>query len=173
MMVLVGKLCVTCLCGADALCLSTHRCRDWYLATTEATESTEMSWLGQRFRGKTPPMPWCQRVHAMGSLVTRMCECRGVSVRSFPGTYATGQLLPILGVHHESLATEDAMWYVQTHGSSDSLQATRRLLYARYGMEAGGNLGGMFSVEGNQLGGDGQVIGAAGGHIAAGIQNQR
>ncbi|MEZ6106908.1 MAG: hypothetical protein R3B96_12500 [Pirellulaceae bacterium] len=128
-------------------------------------------WGGDEYNPYTNSVYLYSDIPALG--IAESAYAKDIHSRTYPGTYATGQLLPILGVHHESLATEDAMWYVQTHGSSDSLQATRRLLYARYGMEAGGNLGGMFSVQGNQLGGVGQVIGAAGGHIAAGIQNQR
>ncbi|MCA9059198.1 MAG: hypothetical protein KDA85_11885 [Planctomycetaceae bacterium] len=95
---------------------------------------------------------------------------KNIHSQSYPGTYATAQLLPIIGLQHESLATDDAMSYVQTFGSSDDLSATRRILYARYGMEVGSNLGGLFHVQGVQLGGVGQAIGAAGGHVAAGMQ---
>ena len=88
-----------------------------------------------------------------------------VHQRSLPGTYATFQSLPLIAMYHESLATKEVIDYTL---SKETFQApeVRRILYARYGMEMGGEIGRIIPGSGTVF----EVAGAIGGHSAAGLQ---
>ena len=90
-----------------------------------------------------------------------------------PGTYATIQTLPVIAMWHETLATNEVIHYIALRGTPEEQAETRRLLYARYGMELGGQLGGISGANGLQIGSIYDVIGAAAGHAVAGIENSR
>ncbi len=92
---------------------------------------------------------------------------KDIHERELPGTYATAQSLPLVAIWHESLATEEVLDYVSTHGSKDEQEQVRRQLYARYGMELGGAVGGVMP-DGSSLF---PVVGAAGGHVAATVED--
>lgn len=96
---------------------------------------------------------------------------KDVRSRQQPGTYATAQMLPIVAMWHETLATREVLSYVALRGTPEEQQETRRLLYARYGMELGGEVGSLLGAGGVQLGNVYQVVGAVGGHAAATIVN--
>ncbi|MFO0819722.1 MAG: hypothetical protein U1A77_17370 [Pirellulales bacterium] len=98
---------------------------------------------------------------------------KDVHQRDYPGTYATAQTLPIIAMWHETLATQEVLQYVAIRGEPDEIASTRRILYARYGMELGGELDSVVSPSGVRIGGLYQVIGAVGGHVAAGVENVR
>ncbi len=92
---------------------------------------------------------------------------KDVHTRSLPGTYATAQGLPLVAMWHETLATGEVLDYVAIHGSSDEQAQVKRQLYARYGMELGGVISGVVPDGGGLF----PVVGAAGGHAVAGVEN--
>ncbi len=92
---------------------------------------------------------------------------KDVHGRSLPGTYATAQGLPLVAMWHETLATGEVLDYVAIHGSNDEQAQVKRQLYARYGMELGGVISGVVPDGGGLF----PVLGAAGGHAVAGVEN--
>lgn len=61
-----------------------------------------------------------------------------VRQRSLPGTYATVQMIPPVALWHESIATDEVLYYVAVAGSAEQQEKIRHDLYARYGMQLGG-----------------------------------
>ena len=92
---------------------------------------------------------------------------KDVHQRKLPGTYATVQILPLVAMWHETLATGEVQQYVAIHGSKDEQEDVRRQLYARYGMELGGAIGDVLPDGGVLF----PVVGAAGGHAVASVKN--
>ncbi len=97
---------------------------------------------------------------------------KDVHQRKLPGTYATVQILPLVAMWHETLATDEVQQYVAIRGSKDELEDIRRQLYARYGMELGGAVSNILPDGGfafpvvSLL----PVVGAAGGHAVATVK---
>lgn len=87
-----------------------------------------------------------------------------VHQRSLPGTYATFQSLPLIAMYHESLATTEVIDYTLAKQTFHAPEV-RRILYARYGMEMGGEIGRFIPGSGTVF----EVAGAIGGHSAAGL----
>ncbi len=92
---------------------------------------------------------------------------KDVHQRDLPGTYATAQLFPLVAMWHETLATGEVLDYVSIRGSKDEQEDVKRQLYARYGMELGGAVGGALP-DGSFLF---PIVGAAGGHAVASVEN--
>lgn len=97
---------------------------------------------------------------------------KDVHQRKLPGTYATVQILPLVAMWHETLATDEVQQYVAIRGSKDELEDIRRQLYARYGMELGGAVSnilpdGSFAFPVVSLF---PAVGAAGGHAVAAVK---
>lgn len=72
-----------------------------------------------------------------------------VSSRQYPGTYAFSQSIMGLNLIHESICTEEAIAYTDTHYPTADLREAYNVLSPRYGMIVGGTVG--------QLGGAGTV----------------
>lgn len=70
-------------------------------------------------------------------------HAKDFSQRRFKGTYAAIYMLPVIPLHHERVATDDALGYLQTHEDPALLQEGYRLLYPAYGTYVGG-VGGLF-----------------------------
>ncbi len=87
---------------------------------------------------------------------------KDVQQRELPGTYAAVQSLPVASLWHETRATDDVVRYVSVYGTPEEIAKTRKLLYARYGAEVGGELGDIVSGAGNL-----EWIGAGAGHLTA------
>ena len=83
--------------------------------------------------------------------------------RQNPGAYAVVQTLPIVAMWHETLATDEVMTYVSIRGSKREIDETRRVLYARYGITLGGELGRVLPDGGTAF----EVLGAGTGHLLA------
>ena len=58
--------------------------------------------------------------------------------RSMPGAYAFTQEFPVLSLYKETLATHEALEYLEVTGESEELQEGYRILHPRYGAEIGG-----------------------------------
>ena len=94
---------------------------------------------------------------------------KDVQHRKYPGTYAAVQSLPIVAMWHETLATGEVLEYVSLRGSAEEQEKIRRDLYARYGIELGGEFGRLLP-DGSTLF---PIVGALGGHGVATYNNQR
>lgn len=89
-----------------------------------------------------------------------------VHQRDLPGTYATFQSLPLIAMYHETIAAKDVIDYTMSKGTFHAPEV-RHILYSRYGMEAGGEIGRFIPGSGTVF----EVAGAIGGHSAAGLQS--
>ena len=86
--------------------------------------------------------------------------------RNLPGTYATFQSLPLIAMYHETLATREVIDYTLSKGTFHAPEV-RHILYARYGMEVGGEVGRFIPGSSTVF----EVAGAIGGHSAAGLES--
>jgi hypothetical protein len=64
--------------------------------------------------------------------------------RRWPGTYGVLYLLPVVPLHHERVATNDVLAYLEENGSSQDQAAARRILYPAYATYVGGAAGQFF-----------------------------
>ena len=58
--------------------------------------------------------------------------------RERPGTYAAVNELPIVALWHETIATRDALAYLQTQGDAEAFREGERILEPHYGSRVGG-----------------------------------
>jgi hypothetical protein len=124
-----------------------------------------------RLFGKDEYNPYTNSLYLYSDMPTlglaEAAYAKDVVNREHPGTYAAFQELPMVALWHETLATQEVLHYVSIQGSSEEIEKVRHDLYARYGIETAGAVSrvlpdgtGLFSV-----------IGAAGGHLTARIEN--
>lgn len=64
--------------------------------------------------------------------------------RNWKGTYAAVYALPIVPLYHESIATGDALAYIDAHESIETQASARELLYPAYATYVGGAAGTVF-----------------------------
>lgn len=83
--------------------------------------------------------------------------------RRNPGTYATLQHLPIVGMWYRTNATLDALQYIKRRGGPEEFQEADRVLYPMYGRAAGGQIGMFIPIPfaGNALDAAGALVGHA------------
>lgn len=119
--------------------------------------------------------PYTNTVHLYSDVpqlgLVEAAYAQDIASQAFPGTYATAQTLPIVGMWHESKATENVVSYVALNGTVEEQERTKQILYARYGMALGGEVGSLQTVSGLAIGNVYQVIGAVAGHTYAGLEN--
>ncbi|MCP4190841.1 MAG: hypothetical protein GY768_09455 [Planctomycetaceae bacterium] len=94
--------------------------------------------------------------------MTEVAYAKDIRSRKHPGWYVVGQEFPVLGILHETYATQDALNYLAMDDDPDSRSEATRVLYPRYGSSVGGNIGGMWSEGDAAL----TIAGAVVGHIA-------
>ncbi len=86
--------------------------------------------------------------------------------RRHRGPYAAVQILPIVGMWHETIATKDVLAYVNERGDNVEVDETYRILYPAYGGNLGAGFGTFFPF-GHAVG---RLGGAAVGHTANGVR---
>lgn len=86
---------------------------------------------------------------------------RDVHQRQWPGTYATLQGLPIVGLWHESHTKQDVHNFLADRGTPDEQAEAHRILNPQLGSEIGGQVGMLVPGAGLPL----QFAGAAIGHV--------
>ncbi len=97
--------------------------------------------------------------------IEKAAYAKDIHHRSYPGTYAAVNELPVVSLWHETIATNEALAYVEHCGTRDELAEARRILHPNYGSEVGGALdSGPLPVL--------QVGGAIVGHITGRLGNR-
>ena len=61
--------------------------------------------------------------------------------RKYPGTYATGQLLPFWGLKHEYQSKQEVYDYLARSGHEEQQAAAQKVLQPQLGLETGGHIG--------------------------------
>ena len=87
--------------------------------------------------------------------------------REWKGTYAAAYLLPIVPLYHESLATNDALAYLETNGTPSEQADAKKILYPAYGTYVGGAAGSVFPTVSAPLYYGGVIAGHAVGRYEA------
>ena len=63
---------------------------------------------------------------------------KDVHDRTYPGTYAAVNQLPVVSLWHETVNTQDALAYLQATGNSQQQAEGIEILYPYYGLQMGG-----------------------------------
>lgn len=127
-------------------------------------------WGGDSYNPYTNTLSLYSDVASLG--VVEAAYAKDVQNQEYPGIYASSQTLPIIAMWHETKATNETLSYVALRGTRQEQTETKRLLYARYGMELGGEIGALQQTNGIVIGNVYQVIGAVGGHVYSAIDQQ-
>ena len=61
--------------------------------------------------------------------------------RRWKGTYAVAYIIPFVNLHHEAVASNDALGYLRAEESPDLQREGYRIMHPAYGTYVGGNLG--------------------------------
>jgi len=93
---------------------------------------------------------------------------KDVQSREYPGPYAVGQELPVLGIWHETIATREVLKDVEQRGTDEDREEAYRILYPSYGGTWGTSLA-SFVPYGHVFG---RLAGSAVGHAANGVRRQ-
>lgn len=96
---------------------------------------------------------------------------KDMAAQRYPGAYAASQSLPIIAMWHETRATDDVITYIAIRGTRSEQEETRKILFARYGMVLGGDIGSFQNGSGLAIGSVYQIVGAASGHALAAYEN--
>ena len=96
---------------------------------------------------------------------------KDLASQSYPSAYAASQSLPIIAMWHETRATEDVITYIAIRGTRGEQEETKKILYARYGMVLGGDIGSFQNGSGLAIGSVYQIVGAVSGHALAAYEN--
>jgi hypothetical protein len=70
--------------------------------------------------------------------IQRAAYAKDVHSRDYPGTYAAANELPVVGLWHETINTNDALAYVNEGGEQSERLEAKRILHPSYGMRVGG-----------------------------------
>lgn len=113
--------------------------------------------------------PFTDTVHLYSDIPTiglaRAAYAKDVHGRTYQGTYAVGQTIPLVGLWHESLANKDVLQYVGESGSQSDIGEAKRILYPDFGGSIGAQLFG-FLPYGSVVG---RAAGALTGHAYRGL----
>ena len=122
---------------------------------------------GDRYNPYTNTLSLYSDVVSLG--IAESAYAKDISQRQLPGTYATFQMLPFVGLWHETLATQEAITHFKQTTTEEELQHARHVLYARYGVSVGTDVGNF--TEGISFGPE--VVGATAGHLYAYQENKK
>ena len=89
--------------------------------------------------------------------------------RDRPGTYATVQSLPFVGLWHERNNKQDVFAHLESYGTPEQQKEARRILYPQFGMEVGGEIGSIIPPAQTAV----QLTGAVVGHAFGRHQAKR
>lgn len=110
--------------------------------------------------------PYTDSLHLYSDIVplgiARVAYAKDVRTRDYAGTYAASQEIPIVGMMHEALATEDALYYLRNYETQEQIEEAERILAPDYGASWGGQVA-SFLPYGATIG---RLIGASFGHAS-------
>lgn len=109
-------------------------------------------------------------VPALG--LAEVAYAKDIRARKHPGWYTFGQELPLVGMVHETIATNDVMDYVAATQDPELQKESSRVLYPRYGMALGGQIGELVPQADVALAVAGGVVGHVAGRINSNQSNQ-
>ncbi len=66
---------------------------------------------------------------------------KDVNSRTYPGTYAAVNQLPLVSIWHETINTKDTLDYLQSYGTYEDQKKGMEILYPNYGAAVGGAFG--------------------------------
>ncbi len=90
-----------------------------------------------------------------------------VQGRKYPGTYAAANQLPLVGIWHETINTQDTLAYVKSHGTPEQQEEAQRILYPNYGASVGGSFDSVLGA-----GPIFEVGGAIVGHVTNAVESE-
>ena len=113
--------------------------------------------------------PFTDTVHIYSDIpsigLAKAAYAKDVHSRTYPGTYASAQDTPLLGLWHESLANSEVLSYLRKNGSPSKVSEAERILYPDFGGALGAQTLG-FLPYGNVYG---RAAGALAGHAVRGV----
>ena len=138
--------------------------------TTGAFETAKYGLLPGRLFGEDWYNPFTNTVHVYSDIpslaIARAAYAKDVHSRTYPGTYASVQMLPIVGMWHETIATKDALEYIRSHGTPAEREEAYRILYPSYGGTWGAGVASFLPFGAVYA----RVAGAAVGHLANSVR---
>lgn len=113
--------------------------------------------------------PYTNTVHVYSDLPSLAMEqsayAKDVQQRTYPGTYAAFQSLPLIGLWHERRSKQFVFDHVDTYGNTSDRVEARKVLQAQYGVEVGGQIGGLVPPAQTLVTLTGAVVGHTVGHV--------
>ncbi len=116
--------------------------------------------------------PFTDSIHLYSDIptigLTEAAYAKDVHSRSLPGTYASFQDAPVLGLYHEKLANTEVINHLKANGTPSQLAEAEKILFPDFA----GSIGAQalsFLPYGSVYG---RAAGALAGHAARGIKNQ-
>ncbi|MEM9365669.1 MAG: hypothetical protein AAGD07_06700 [Planctomycetota bacterium] len=87
--------------------------------------------------------PWTQTIHLTSDIpaiaLHELGHAKDFARREYPGTY--GAVYGVWPIHHESIASMEAMHHVYESGEIDQIAEAQRILYPAFGTYVGGTVG--------------------------------
>lgn len=138
--------------------------------TAGTIETLKYTLLPGRLLGEDWYNPFTNTVNLYSDIpslgLVEAAYAKDVSQRRYPGAYATAQLIPIVGMWHETIATREVLRQVSAQGTDIEREEAYRVLYPSYGGNWGAGVG-SFIPFGNAYG---RLGGAVLGHAANGVR---
>jgi hypothetical protein len=133
-------------------------------------ETLKYTMLPGRLFGQDWYNPFTNSLHMYSDIpplaLAEAAYAKDVQQRQHPGGYATGQILPILNMWHHTIATQEVLRHLDSHGTDDERAEAYRILYPSYGGNWGASIG-SFLPFGHAFS---RLAGAMVGHAANGLR---
>ncbi len=140
--------------------------------TTGLLQTAQYTFVPGRLFGEDWYNPFTNSLHLYSDIPSLAVAKAGYAVdvrrRSYPGAYATTQMLPVASLMSETVGTEESLAWAREVGSPEAIEETQRILYPSYGGSVGASIG-AFLPFGNVYA---RLAGSVAGHVANGIRKQ-
>lgn len=101
--------------------------------------------LPQRVFGGDNYNPWTDTINIYSDipavLIHEGGHAKDFAQRTYPGWYGFAYMLPLVALHHEAVATSDALSYLRAHKPAEAEKDAYKILYPAYATYIGGSLG--------------------------------
>ncbi len=140
--------------------------------TTGLLQTAQYTLIPGRLFGEDWYNPFTNSLHLYSDIPSLGVAKAGYAVdvrrRSYPGAYATTQILPVASLVSETVGTEESLAWAKQTGSQQTIEEAQRILYPSYGGSIGASLG-AFLPFGNVYA---RLAGSVVGHLANGVRKQ-